>query len=445
MTGVVIDPLVEQIAHRQAPHLGVLPVAVQIRGRQPRHQRDVRGTAPRELGEDLARLARRIPPRSGDRIRVPGPQVRLWFSKDGANAPAESTLLGLDEMAHDFQQAPRPRLRPPRQEIGGPDRECRLQHRQRAPQEGGGLRRRQGLARGRVCVLHRPSLLVSCQWPRCGHPHECRASYRLPPVTVDMVRRNRSETRRQGRRRRLTAQHEEDTKDTGPVRTPVGAGEVSGRREGAEVKSMASVVRMVVAGVAALSLTIALIGPAVAEDEPASRPSAEEIRELVLEQRAKVLAQIAAILAREDEDAKGAEIAEIEDGEPEDGEAEDGEPEDGEPEDGEPEDGEPEDEGVGGECEPESAEAATLPAADAGASTDGATEDAAAAGAEGEDGEPEGGESAAPAEDAAAAEDAVCALPDTGVGDSGTDGALPLLAALGALSAAGLSLRRRFS
>ncbi len=170
--------------------------------------------------------------------------------------------------------------------------------------------------------------------------------------------------------------------------------------------------RLVATVAMALSLTAAISAPVAAEDEPDDRSAAEEVRELVLKQREKVLAQIAAIMAGEDDDEepKLREIeefegeAEAEDGEAEDGEPEDGEPEDGEAEDGEPEDGEPEDgEGVGGE---------------------------------GEDGE----------EDGEGEDEEVNEVPGTGVGHlAGAGGALPaLIAAAGAFAAAGLSLRRRF-
>jgi len=166
----------------------------------------------------------------------------------------------------------------------------------------------------------------------------------------------------------------------------------------------------------ALSLTVAISGPVAAEDEADELSAAEQVRELVLKQREKVLAQVAAIFAGEDEEDEP-ELREIEefegedeaeDGEPEDGEPEDGEPEDGEPEDGEPEDGEPED-GVGGEGEDEE-----------------------------EDGEGEG-------EDEGEDED-LSKLPKTGIGQlAGAGGSLPaLIAAAGAFAAGGLSLRRRF-
>ena len=169
--------------------------------------------------------------------------------------------------------------------------------------------------------------------------------------------------------------------------------------------------RLVATAAMALSLTVAISGPAAAEDEPAELSAAEEVRALVLKQRVKVLAQIDAIFAGNEKEAEAekfqAEIVEPEDGEAEDGEPEDGEPEDGEPEggeaeDGEPEDGEPEgDEGVGGEEE---------------------------------DGEGEG------------EDEEVDEMPGTGVGHlAGAGGSLPaLIAAAGAFAAGGLSLRRRF-
>ena len=99
-------------------------------------------------------------------------------------------------------------------------------------------------------------------------------------------------------------------------------------------------------------LSVAAGSPSAAQDdEENGRTAADEVRDLVLNQREQVLDDIASIMAGDDEGAESAETEadeavegeEAEDGEPEDGEGEDGEGEDGEPEDGEPEDGEGED------------------------------------------------------------------------------------------------------
>jgi hypothetical protein len=220
-----------------------------------------------------------------------------------------------------------------------------------------------------------------------------------------------------------------------------------------------ALLRVIVAGMAAMALSVAAVERTAAQDEPEPSADAEVIRELVDAQRERVLDEIAAIMAGDRDEAEPRVIeeaepedGEAEDGEPEDGEPEDGEPEDGEPEDGEPEDGEPEGDEAGGEggaCEPEASEPeASEPEASepAGEADAGAAADAEAA-AEGEEpeseaagGQPEG------AEPEASGETTVCDLPATGIGATpGSPGGVPIVVAFVALTAAGLGLRRRLS
>jgi hypothetical protein len=197
--------------------------------------------------------------------------------------------------------------------------------------------------------------------------------------------------------------------------------------------------RIIVAAMAAWALSVAAVDVTGAQDEPEPSSDAEVIRELVDSHRERVLDEIAANLAGERDDTEPRVIA---DAEPEDGEAEDGEPEDGEAEDGEPEDGEPEDGeaegddeagGEGGACEPETSE----PSGEAEAV---AAEEGDEAEGEAEDGQPTGAESEA------SEETTVCDLPATGIGAThGSPAGLPIVVALAALTAAGLSLRRQSS
>jgi hypothetical protein len=221
------------------------------------------------------------------------------------------------------------------------------------------------------------------------------------------------------------------------------------------------VMRVVAAVVAAMWLSVAAGSPSAAQDdEENGRTAADEVRDLVLNQREQVLDDIASIMAGDDEGAESAETdadeavegEEAEDGEPEDGEGEDGEGEDGEPEDGEPEDGEGEDEGVGGEdCELAPGGAVGGEEDSAAVASDEAEEDASAdeAGA----GEEENAESVGGEEDAQPAGGAtdtggdqeVCSLPSTGSGSSDdTHNVLSAFAALAAVVAAGFGLRQRF-
>ena len=199
--------------------------------------------------------------------------------------------------------------------------------------------------------------------------------------------------------------------------------------------------RFVAVIVIALGLSVAAGSPSAAQDdEESGRTAAEEVRELVLKQRERVLAHVAAIMAREEEDPESAELDTEEAAEGED-EGEDGEGED-----------EGEDEGVGGEdCEVAPSGAVGGEAeGDAVASDeaeDGASADEAGTGEE-EGGESVGGETedAQPAGGAdTAGEQEVCALPSTGTGTSDdTNSVLSAFAALAAVVAAGFSLRQRF-
>jgi hypothetical protein len=210
------------------------------------------------------------------------------------------------------------------------------------------------------------------------------------------------------------------------------------------------VMRVVAAVVAAMWLSVAAGSPSAAQDdEENGRTAADEVRDLVLNQREQVLDDIASIMAGDDE---GAESAETEADEAVEGEeAEDGEPEDGEGEDGEPEDGEGEDEGVGGEdCELAPGGAVGGEEDSAAVASDEAEEDASAdeAGADEEkNGESVGGEEdAQPAGGAtdAAGDQEVCTLPSTGTGSSDdTHNVLSAFAVLAAVITAGFGLRQR--
>jgi hypothetical protein len=214
-----------------------------------------------------------------------------------------------------------------------------------------------------------------------------------------------------------------------------------------------SVMRFVTAIVVAVGLSVAAGSPSAAQDdEENGRTAAQDVRELVLKQRERVLAHVAAIMAGEEEDAEPAEIAEIEepeDGEGEDGEGEDGEGEDGEAEDGEAEDGEAEDgeaEGVGGEgeeCEPQGGGVASGEAEGEVAAGDEA-EDEVAAGDEAAAEEAEDAEPAGTGADTAGDQE-ICILPSTGTGsNSEMPSMLSVFAALAAVTAAGVGLRQRF-
>src|SRR5918998_539420 len=86
-----------------------------------------------------------------------------------------------------------------------------------------------------------------------------------------------------------------------------------GRGRGGGIMRPFSVMRFVAAIVVAVGLSVAAGSPSAAQDdEENSRTAAQEVRELVLKQRERVLAHVAAIMAGDREDADSAEIAKIE-------------------------------------------------------------------------------------------------------------------------------------
>jgi hypothetical protein len=225
--------------------------------------------------------------------------------------------------------------------------------------------------------------------------------------------------------------------------------ETGARRWGEEEGKMRVFIlmRLVAAIVIASGLSVAAGSRSAAQDDEVSeRTAAEEVRDLVHNQREQVLDDIAAIMAGNEEDTEPAEIAEIE--EPEDGEGED-EGEDGEGEDegedGEAEDGEGEDEGVGGEgedCELQGGAGAGDEVADAAATGDDAEAEEAEdseAGGDAEAAQSAGGEAET------AGDQGICALPSTGTGSiRDAHGMFSVFAALAAVTAAAFGLRQRF-
>jgi hypothetical protein len=198
-----------------------------------------------------------------------------------------------------------------------------------------------------------------------------------------------------------------------------------------------SVMRIVAAVIAAMWLSMAAGSPSAAhDDEEHGRTAAQDVRELVLKQRERVLAYVAAIMAGDEEETESAEKATDEASEDE---AEDGE---GEGEDGE-EDGEDEgeDEGVGGEaeeCEPQGGEAVGGDAEGDAAAGDESEGDEAAAD-ETEVAQPAGDEADTPGDQE------ICTLPSTGTGShSDMHSLLSAFAVLAAVTAAGFGLRQRF-
>jgi hypothetical protein len=212
-----------------------------------------------------------------------------------------------------------------------------------------------------------------------------------------------------------------------------------------------SVMRIVAAVIAAMWLSMAAGSPSAAhDDEEHGRTAAQDVRELVLKQRERVLAYVAAIMAGDEEETESAEKAtdEASEDEAEDGEGEgEGGEEDGE-EDGEDEG---EDEGVGGEaeeCEPQGGEAVGGDAeGDAAAGDESEGDVAAGDEADADEAAADETEVTQPAGDEAdtPGDEEICTLPSTGTGSNSDMHSLLLaFAALAAVTAAGFGLRQRF-
>jgi hypothetical protein len=217
------------------------------------------------------------------------------------------------------------------------------------------------------------------------------------------------------------------------------------------------VMRLVAATNAASGLSMAVGYPSAAQDdEENGRTAAQDVRELVLKERERVLAYVASIMAGDEESTDAAETVadEANDG---DVEADDGEADDegaDEADDGEREDeGGEKDESVGGEnCElapgatnggEDSRNALASDEAGDGAPADEAGGDeegnGASVGGEVKNAQPTGG-----ATDSSGDQE-ICALPSTGTGSIGdSQNLLSAFAVLAAVAAAGFGLRQRF-
>ena len=209
-----------------------------------------------------------------------------------------------------------------------------------------------------------------------------------------------------------------------------------------------SVIRFLAAIVVAMGLAVAAGSPSAARDDvDQGRTAAQEVRQLVLKQRERVLAYVAAIMAGDEEESESAEIDIDEASEGEDEDAEEEGEDDGEDED-EGEDGEDEgeDEGVGGEaedCEPQGGEDVGGGAEGEAAAENEAEGDVAAGDEvdadEAENAQPAGSEADTPGDQE------ICTLPSTGTGsNSDMHSLLSAFAALAAVTAAGFGLRQRF-
>jgi len=178
------------------------------------------------------------------------------------------------------------------------------------------------------------------------------------------------------------------------------------------VNRTSAIVRRVATAIVSVSLIAAVAGSTAAKETGPEQTRAQQVRELVLKQREKVLAQIEAIMAGQKDRSQQAASEPAEEPASAD-EASEPEGEASEPE--------------GEEAEPEGAEIEEAEEAE------GDEADAEAEGDEAEEGESE--------------EEDVSELPDTGTGRShgAETPSSPLMAALGVLAAAGIGMRRRFA
>lgn len=171
------------------------------------------------------------------------------------------------------------------------------------------------------------------------------------------------------------------------------------------VNRTSAIVRRVATAIVSVSLIAAVAGSTAAKETGPEQTRAQQVRELVLKQREKVLAQIEAIMAGQKDRSQQAASEPAE----------------------EPASADEASEPEGEEAEPEGAEIEEAEEAE------GDEADAEAEGDEAEEGESE--------------EEDVSELPDTGTGRShgAETPSSPLMAALGVLAAAGIGMRRRFA
>ena len=106
VVAVVVDPLVNEVAHGELADVRVDPDPAELVGAQPAHERDARVAQTHELVEERAHGTGAIVPLARDGDLVPGDAVRTVALEDRPDAPGEATPLRLDEVANALLGAP---------------------------------------------------------------------------------------------------------------------------------------------------------------------------------------------------------------------------------------------------------------------------------------------------------------------------------------------------
>src|SRR2546428_3805892 len=112
VVAVVVHPLVEEIAHGQAPGLRVLDALPEIAGPQRAHELERAVAYAHELHPEALRDARAIVALLRDRGLVPRGRPLLTL-EDLADPAGEAALLGLHHATNHLLRAPRPRIEVP--------------------------------------------------------------------------------------------------------------------------------------------------------------------------------------------------------------------------------------------------------------------------------------------------------------------------------------------
>lgn len=143
---VVMDPLVQQIAHSEATHLGMFTSSSEVSVAEVPDQLDARAAERAKLPEEVAGALLAVTALASDQRLIPCHERRLDVLKDAPNASGEAALLGLDEMTEDLLDAPLAGRRMPVGNRGRPGFEFEPQHLGHRPEQRNDLTRRQRLS-----------------------------------------------------------------------------------------------------------------------------------------------------------------------------------------------------------------------------------------------------------------------------------------------------------
>ena len=103
---VVVDPLVQDLAHSQPADLRMRAGSLELLGQEGSDELNALASQGLELREQLIWLAFAVAPRFGHPNLVPGLEVGAFGAEHDPDPARKSTLLGLDHVADAFIHAP---------------------------------------------------------------------------------------------------------------------------------------------------------------------------------------------------------------------------------------------------------------------------------------------------------------------------------------------------